>query len=484
MLRARETLALATCALALAIPCARGEDDKEAKKEEAALAAVVDELVKLARACDGAKAVKDARAELDLALAVAPGSKKAKDELEKLAKKEDRPAATWAAKFEKDRKKSHDKCAGTLADQALSWQKAKDDERAAKLCHLIHQAFPECDKQLEKAGYKWFEPYLDLLPATQVKLLEAGGEEVDGKWTEGPAVEALNKKHATWTDPWVISDDVHELRTTMPLRTAKRILLNVGLYRKFFLERFQGAWDLKAPKGKLPVILTATQAEHAARLKEEAEKRGGKLDSVPNGAALYLQTNGDLNPCFVTFEPLDATGKSFKVDFDGVQIPLKHEITHQICFELSKHDYDRTRGIKFQFWAVEGIANFMEYYTADHGRWHLARPARIPMGPGYIEGAFAYTKNHIAEIPEIKDFVAIPHEKFLTVENYHIAATLAYFLLEGENGKYRDGFIKLCETVHKVHDAADTFETCFKGMDLSAMQREWRSFVNKIPIDP
>lgn len=491
MARISRTLALATGVLALAVvPFARAQDAgkgdpaKEAKKEEAALASAADELLKLVRACESAKAMKDARVELDLALVITPDAKKLKDEITKLAGKDDKPAPAWAAKFEKDRKKAHEKCAGTLADQALSWQKAKDDEHWKRLCRLIHDAFPECEKQLEKAGLKWFEPYMDLFPANQIGTLEQGGDEVDGKWLDKNAVEAQNKKHSSWSDPWVIADDVHELKTTLPLRTAKRTLAHVGIYTKFFLAQFQGKWDLKSPSGKLPVILTETQAEHVARLKEAAEKHGGKMDKPPNGAALYLQTSGELNPCFITFEPVDATGASFKVDFEALLIPLKHEITHQICFEYSKHDFDKSREILHQFWAVEAIANFMEFHVYDHGRWRLTKPRKIAMGGGYIEGAFAYTAKNIGNVPAIKDFVALSHDKFMTVENYHIAATLAYFFLEGENGKYRDSFVKLLEAVHKVHDTADLFETCFKGMDKGTMQREFTTFVNKIQLDP
>src|SRR5271169_3126592 len=104
MLRARRTLVLAACGLAFAIPRACAQDDaaaKEAKKEEAALASAADELIKLARACESAKDVKDARLELELALLVTPDSKKVKDEVQKLSGKEDKPAPTWAAKLEK-----------------------------------------------------------------------------------------------------------------------------------------------------------------------------------------------------------------------------------------------------------------------------------------------------------------------------------------------------------------------------------------------
>src|SRR5579872_6561671 len=100
-------LALAAGALVLAVSRAGAQDAgkgdaaaKEVKKEEAALASVSDELLKLARACESAKAMKDARAELEIALTVVPDAKKITDEVAKLSGKKDEPAATWAAKFE------------------------------------------------------------------------------------------------------------------------------------------------------------------------------------------------------------------------------------------------------------------------------------------------------------------------------------------------------------------------------------------------
>ena len=64
-----------------------------------------------------------------------------------------------------------------------------------------------------------------------------------------------------------------------------------------------------------------------------------------------------------------------------------------------------------------------------------------------------------------------------------IAATLAYFLLHGEGAKYRTSYVKLLETIHKVHDSPTSLTDCFTGVDRSKMQQEWESFVRGIVLD-
>ena len=42
----------------------------------------------------------------------------------------------------------------------------------------------------------------------------------------------------------------------------------------------------------------------------------------------------------------------------------------------------------------------------------------------------------------------------MKVENYHVAATLAWYLLEGKERAYRAQFVKLLETTHQAHEDA------------------------------
>jgi hypothetical protein len=456
------------------------------KAERSAQRTTEQELIKLAKYAAKGKYFDVARVQLELGLEAWPDSSKLEKALATLEKKAARggtPKASLAAKLEDKRVEVHAEVAMALAEAALSTE-ADAPARYEHYLKLIQTHFATQDA-LDALDLVYYAPYFKWVSGTEAELLEAGGERLDGKSLDAAAVEALNRKHSSWSDPWVLSDDVHEVRTTVSLRQAKQILAYAGAYREYFLRRFGSLWDLQAPTGKLPIVVTETQADLQQQMTKYTggQSMGG---GGVQGAAFYMQTNGKLNPCFVTYEPMEATGRTFTIDaedFTQLQIPLAHEVTHQIVFEYSKHDYNATRQIQHHFWAVEAIANYMGYHAFDGIQWTLTHPRTIPMGSGMIEGPFAYCSNNAGSLPGLREFMGLTHQQFMTVENYHVAATLAYFLLEGEEGKYQQQFVKLLEAVHKVKDRQDLFETCFPGVDRGTMQQEWLRFVRGLQLD-
>lgn len=461
--------------------------DKFSKEERAALRVAEKNLISVAKAAARGKDYETALAELKLALDVDPKSKKAKRELAKVSKRANKNSrktkalkASFKTKLSEKRNVAHEKVSLALAKAAKATEKS-NPERYNHYLTLIQSHFPSA-AALALMDLVRFESYYKLVSRTEAELLNSGGERFKGKDLSAAEVSKLDREHSTWANPWIVSDDVHEVRTTLPLRKARRMLAYVGAYRRYFLKRFGSTWEFQAPKGKLPVIVTATQAE----LKDQMSKIAGASQASQGiqGAAFYLQSTGTLNPCFVTLEPMQANGQTFKISkFEELMIPLAHEVTHQIAFEYSKHAAVATRQISNQFWAVEAIANYMGYHSFDGKEWTLKHPRTIPMGQGMIEGPFAYCHHNTSKLPALTKFTDLSRQQFLTVENYHVAATLAYFLLEGEGGKYRDSFIKLLQRVHRVKDSSTTWDECFKGVDRNKMQQEWLTFVKNIKLD-
>ncbi|MBL4849818.1 MAG: hypothetical protein JKY65_30185 [Planctomycetes bacterium] len=487
--RATALLTLALCVLlgapALAAPA------KPLKAERAALRTVEREVIKLAKYAARGKDLATASQELELGLAVDPASKKLKREAAKVerqtkkAKKKKRkarpPRASFLTKLAEKRAAAHETIALALAEAAIAIE-TESPKRYARYVDLIQTRF-KSKAALDRLDLVYFSPYYAWVSQAEAKVLLAGGERHKGKLLDKAAVERLNASHSTWSSPWIVSDEIHEIRTTVGLREAKRTLAYVSSYRNYFLKRFGDAWEFQAPKGKLPVILTKTQADLESQMR--IATRGQQMGTQGiQGAAFYLQSTGSLNPCFVTYEPKEATGRTFKIErFEDLMIPLAHEVTHQIVFEYSKFAADATRQIKHQFWAVEAIANYMGYHSFDGTKWTLRRPNMIPMGGGMIEGPFAHCLHNANELPTLERFTALSQSQFMTVNNYHQAATLASFLLEGEGGKYRKQFIKLLSTVHRVKDSSSTWNDAFPGVDRAAMQREWVKFVKAIKLD-
>ncbi len=458
------------------------------KDEKAALKTCEKELLKLAKFAAKGKDFAAAKGELKRGLEISADSAKLKKELAKVTKKaaksKKEPKASHTEKLAKKREEAHSAVAMALVKAALATE-AEAPARYTRYLELIQTRYPSQDA-LAALNLVYFKPYSRWISGTESKILESGGDRFGDKLLNAETVAGLNGQHSDWDNPWILTDGVHELRTTVPLRQANQILYYVTAYRKYFLDRFS-SWDLRAPKGKLPIIVTKTQAELKSQMKVVTDKMGGGAGAGMNGiqgAAYYLYTNSDLNPCFVTYEPTEAGGTTFTIDnFEQLQIPIAHEVTHQIVFEYSKYDCNRMRAIENHFWTVEAIANYMGYHVFDGTAWTLTHPRTIQMGSGLIEGPFAHCVQNVSSLPNLQVFMALSRQKFLTVNNYHYAATLAYFLLEGQGGKYRERFIKLLSVVHKTKDEANSFATAFPGVDLDALHAEWMTFVRKIKLD-
>ena len=426
------------------------------------------ELAKLARTCADGGDFSGARRELRRAIAISE-SATLKEELAKLSAKDDAVRPEAVAGIAAERKRAHDAAAEALAGDATNLA-------------LLKVHLPGCESAFEKLGLAWFATYSSWVAKGDVAKLEAGQEEIDGAWRDTEAVAALNRKHSTWEDPWVLDDGVHELRTTLPLRSARRLLHYITAYRAFFLSQFAGDWDLRPPAGKLPIVATAKQAELRDLVLKHTKGAMDVTQSV-HAAAYYLYTPEPLNPCFVTLEPTNLKGEPFTITVDDVIRTLTHELTHQICFEYSKHDSDRTRSVEHQMWAVEGLAVFVPNYALERGAWRLTRVRSFKMGEKAGHAPFAWAKENAGKMPSIDLLVATRRAQFTTGENYMTSATLVYFLLEGGGGRHRRRLLSLLDTVHRIRDKESTFDEAFKEIDRKALQEEFRKFVEAIPIE-
>jgi hypothetical protein len=454
--------------------------DALAQKETTARGKAADEMAALAKSCASYSAYDDARQAYAKAIALNPQNAAFTAELAKLKGKKNAPQKGALAQIGDRRTKSLAKCADLLAPVAAAYAQADRSNDLARLVALMRaQALP-AEAALSKLDIVFYEPYLDWRTKKDVERLDAGWEYVDGAWADPKKVAAMNLAHAQWSEPWAIADEVHEVRTTQPLRTARQVLARVGAFRRFFLDYFAGEWDLQTPTVKLPVIVTGTRAE----LDERARIAVGGMAPIPRqAAAFYLAASGIGNPCFVSFEVSDMTGRITKVDFASLRWPLEHEVAHQIAFEYSKHAAAKGRLTSGQFWAVEGLADFLPNYDLVEGTWTLTHRRRIPMGEGEFETPFAWSHANPGRMPPLDEFVALSHEQFMTVENYHAAATLACYLLEGKERAYRSQFVKLLETVHQAHEDSGTFAACFEGVDVKALDAEYRAFCSAIVLD-
>jgi hypothetical protein len=455
--------------------------------ESQAVAYCATQLLELARFCSRNKAYREARSELETALALAPDDKACQKELDDLGDLASGATKYFRENYEHERSNAHARAALRLSDLALGFKKAGNQGRSQRWVDAIQEHFPgeTTEKALRRLGLVYFEPYLLWTEPTDAKRYEAGCELVEGEWKDAANVATLNARHATWSDPWVVSDGVYELRTTVSLRLARRVLAQASAYRTFFLGQLGRVWDLRAPAGKLPIILARNQQDWKEQIDAESKNLGFEIVAPQNAAAFYVVSDHALDPCFVTLEARTLEGNLLKFGWDNLLLVLKHELTHQIAWEYSRYD-DQGSGLpEKNFWAVEAIANFMCFYANDRGHWHLLRPKTIPTRSEgtYAVSPFAWCQEHLDDLPRLEDYFETPPERFMNESCYSMATCVAYFLLFGEQKRYRGGFLDLLERVHKHRAGPNAFAECFPGVDLAQLNRQFIRFTGGIALD-
>jgi hypothetical protein len=466
---------LAALALLLASSVALADDKAVAaceKTEASARAKCAAELAKAAKSLAGMKAFEEARDELRLAVTIAPQDAALRKELAKLlAQSEETPEAV-ADKVEAATKAAHTAASAALAPAAVAWDKADRPEELARFATVAMACLGAA--AVRPLELVWYEPYVVWARKQDVERWEKGDEFVDGAWIEADKVAALDKRHGTWATPWVISDGIHEIRTNMPLRAAKRVSEYVRAWRRFVVDSFAGEWEWKQPKGPLPVYVTATQADYQARL--TAYDPGA---AKSRASAIYVQKTGGLCPVFVTFEPKDAVGA--KIDWPALLRDVRHETAHQILYESCMAQGAAVGGNID--WVSEGIANYLAAHEPKQGRWRLSRHDKEPYAGGWEPGAFAWTRGHFDKAPPLSQYFTEFKPNLEAADDYFVATTVMYFLLQGAEGRYRPGAVKLLVEVHMAKGGPGSVAACFGKLDYAKMQEEWKSFVQDISIE-
>ncbi len=379
------------------------------------------------------------------------------------------------------RTKALARCAELLAPAASAYAQADKSDELASLVQLmkVHDV-PTADL-VAKLQLVFYEPYLDWRAKAAVQKLDQGWEYVDGAWAEPKKVADLNETHRSWSDPWVFADDVHEVRSNLPRRTAKQVASHVFAYRRFFLAYFTGEWELIPPTVKLPVIVTRTRKELEARVRETPHAP----PASPRAAAFYLRGSEPGNPCFASIEMTAVDGTTSVGDYDMLQQSFEHELAHQIAFEYSKAAASNAHDASEEFlWVIEGIAEYMPTYALVGGEWKLRRRTTYGTGEMRMEAAFGWCKANADKIQPLSTFVRTSGEQFLTVQNYHVAAALTGYLLEGKDREYRQPFIDLMEAVHRGTATAASLDACFPGDSLTTIDAEFRAWCKQLVVEP
>jgi hypothetical protein len=202
-------------------------------------------------------------------------------------------------------------------------------------------------------------------------------------------------------------------------------------------------------------------------------------------------------------------GKLHTVDLAGLRPEVLHEVAHQIFHEYKVHALDMKKephDMGACNWVEEGVAEFLPSFVPVDGNWTLRR-VKSPRpdaagasgskhsggGAGgnggrsvsyeVMESGWEWCHDHANEIAPLAEFVTYDQPRMASARLYHVARVLADYLLEGKDRAYRSDFCRLIEVVHEVRADDRSFATCFPGVDVGALDGEFRAYCKAMKLD-
>lgn len=388
------------------------------------------------------------------------------------------PAAQWRTRWQALRDKQADALMA-LARRAIKEHQPSmayelvteavrenpDHKQARKMLGYVrfreawHTPFEIRQKSANKIDHEQF----GWLPKSHVERYEQGQRYYQGRWMPAAEESALR---ADVKRGWRVESEHYVVTTNHSLEEG------VALSRR--LETLYALWQ------QVFIGYTASEAELARRLDGRMQRRESKPHNVT-----YFRTREEYNSALRAHQPrIDIT---LGIYFDktrtayffagGDQEPgtLYHEASHQLFQETRPVAADVGRG--GNFWAVEGIACYMEtlqehdaaYYTLggmNAGRMPAARH-RLLEDNFYVP---------LAQLVEI-DMQTLQGDSRIA-KIYGQATGLADFFMHDAHGRYRDALVRYLEAIYAGRATTQTLaeET---GAGYETLDRQYREFMSQ-----
>jgi hypothetical protein len=261
-----------------------------------------------------------------------------------------------------------------------------------------------------------------------------------------PAAEADALRSDMFRRPWEIRSEHFFLRTNVPLSEAIAFGRKLEAVRDTFLGLFADVLDpddlplarrFRSPDRVDPrddrprlheVWYFADQAQFVAHLRRKYNRdESGSLAyyMMASEAARFRQP-----PRAYFFRDPD---NAIEVD-----ATLHHEASHQVLFESGTDSSRHTANVG-QFWVWEGLGTYFETFRADgDGQYRIGGR----YGPRMARAAADAAAGKFLPVAELTALNATRFFDAVDVyRNYAQAMALVVFLMHGDEGRYREGFL-------------------------------------------
>jgi len=158
---------------------------------------------------------------------------------------------------------------------------------------------------------------------------------------------------------------------------------------------------------------------------------------------------------------------------------LFHEGTHQILAE--RFFYEKQPTFRNNFWAVEGMALFMETLNIEEERYKVG-----DILANRLYSARVYRFEHDHHLP-IRRLTAMSAAEIQTSADlqpiYGQSAALTHWLIFAEEGRYRRAFLELLRRTYRNEATPETLSE-LTGLSYEELDTKYAEFLQTIPREP
>jgi len=343
------------------------------------------------------------------------------------------------------------------------------------------------------ASGKLKDPTFGWVPADWVPHLKQGelpAPRGSNRWLPTDQADALRRE---WKNGWTITTEHFEIHANVPLSGVIAFGQQLETFHQLFFsvmadligsEHLPLARRLEKPglqpsvsnRPRHQIYYFATREEYAQYL-APSPLGGGARESL----GIYIPKK----------ESKPFGGKSYFFNDVGGQLDvtatLYHEVSHQLLFESAgQDDYARNVG---NYWVFEGLGTYFEtLQIADDGSLRVG---------GLVGPRIARAKERLidrGELIPIEQFVAMGQRAFNgegggdIYLHYVEAMALAVFLMQGDDGRYREPFLDYARDAYKGQFRGGLGRTLEDRLDgkYRNLQREFVKYLGRVaaPLGP
>lgn len=315
-----------------------------------------------------------------------------------------------------------------------------------------------------RSGKVWHERF-GWLPASHVERYENGERFVNGRWM---TAEREAELRSDIRFGWRIETEHYDLLTNHSLEAGVRLGQRLEQLYRAWQQTFTGYY---------------TSADQLAAL---FEGRGPSRRGETRHRVVYFRDQGEYQLALRSILPADVETTGFywgdrrtayfyarDEQDDGT---LLHEATHQLFSET--RPVVRDIGREANFWAVEGIACYMESFRQQDDTFLVG-------GSGAVR--FRDARHRLLESNFYVPLVELNRHGMLSLQRdpdirmlYSQSAGLMHFLMHYDEGRYRDALVAYLVAIYTGRDTPLTLAQ-LTGTPYDALDRQYREFMTASP---